>query len=83
MDDWARQCGTRVRDRRKSLKWKQAQLAELAGVTMQTISKVEVGEITPKDSVKVAIATALLCDVADLWPHPDRGYVMSVARAVA
>lgn len=80
---WAEDCGRRMQQRRKSLKLSQSQLALLAGVGNSTISKAEIGVIVPKDTVRLAIAAALLCEVSDLWPYLDRSYVANVARAVA
>lgn len=69
----ARQWGTNVRHRRQALDLTQRQLAELAGnTTVQTISKVEAGEIAPRDYLKLAIAAALATEVDALFPMPMR-----------
>lgn len=81
--DWRLQCGNRLRARREALHWSQEQLAKQVGVRATAISKFELGLVAPKDSIRYAIACALLCEVADIWPPLDRHYVMSVARAVA
>lgn len=80
--DWARESGRRLAARRSSapFRWSQQQLAELTGVTVGTISKAELGVIIPKDSVRMAIAVALLCEVDDIWPYPERSLVLGLAR---
>lgn len=77
---WAVESGSRLRSRRKELGLSQAQLAFAAGVREQTISKAELGEIVPKDAVRMALVAVLLCEVSDIWSYPERSYVMNVAR---
>jgi DNA-binding XRE family transcriptional regulator len=81
--DWRIQCGVRLRARREAFGWSQEQLAKLVGVRSTAVSKFELGIVAPKDSIRYAVACALLCEVADIWPPLDRNYVMSVARTVA
>jgi DNA-binding XRE family transcriptional regulator len=81
--DWRLQCGSRLRARREALNWRQDHLAQLVGVRPTAISKFELGIVAPRDSIRYAIACALLCEVADIWPPLDRNYVMNVARLVA
>ena len=50
----------------------QTALAEAAGVTQQTISKVEVGDICPHDRLKARLAQALDVPTTDLFPWPTR-----------
>lgn len=80
---WARESGNRMQVRRIALKHTQDSLADAVGVRAQTISKAELGVIVPKDSVRVAIAAALLCEVQEIWPYPDRAYITRFARSVA
>lgn len=81
--DWAKVCGSRLRDRRKTLKLSQGNIALLVGVQPTAISKFELGIATPKESVRIAIAFALACEVGDIWPSMDRKYVWAVAQPVA
>lgn len=83
MDDWSRQCGRRLQARRKALGWNQTKLAELAGVTTPSISKFELGIVVPRDSVRLAVACALLCEVADIWTPMERAFVTAMARGAA
>lgn len=81
MLDWRKQSGKRLQARRKNapFEWSQEQLARLVGVQPGTISKAEIGVIVPKDSVRVAIANALLCEVSDIWPYLERQQVTMIA----
>lgn len=64
--------GALVKARRQMLRLSQPQLANLVGCRVQTISKVERGQIVARDYLKAAIAIALACEVADLFPWPTR-----------
>ena len=55
---------------RRRLDMSQTTLAEAAGVTQQTISKVETGDICPHDRLKVRLAAALDLPTAALFPWP-------------
>lgn len=68
-DHW----GERVAARRKALKWTQTQLAEVSGVTQQTISNIEAGAGLPRDDIKLALSIALGLPPAELfeWPPTD------------
>lgn len=63
-------------DRRRQLGLSQAQLAKLCqaaspeGVTQQTISKIENGEMIPLDRLKVDIARALGTSPSKLFAWP-------------
>ena len=81
MNSWELACGRRLRDRRRLLHVSQATLADAIGKTVQTVSKYELGIVTPVDSARHSIACALLCEVADIWPPLDRAHVMAVALA--
>lgn len=71
--------GDAVVARRKLFGLNQRQFAALVdGVTVQTISKVENGEIIPRDYLKVAIAAALRTDAATLFPLPTYTDVAAV-----
>jgi len=65
--------GKAVGDRRRQLGLSQTQLAKLcgnAGVTQQTISKIENGEMIPLDRLKVDIARALGTSPSKLFTWP-------------
>lgn len=64
--------GVNVRRIRESLKLKQEQVAERAGLTRETISRLEAGhEVSPKQPTVAALALALGCKPADLWREGD------------
>lgn len=71
-EEYRKECGGRVRQRRKALRLTQPQLGELVGVPFQTISKVETGQIDARDYLKAAIAIRLAMEVDDLFPWPNR-----------
>jgi transcriptional regulator with XRE-family HTH domain len=79
---WTKDGGRQIQKRRKLLGWNQGQLADLTGVRTSSISKFELGQALPKESVRLAIACALCCEVGDIWPALDRNQVMNVARTV-
>jgi transcriptional regulator with XRE-family HTH domain len=81
MDDWAKQCGKRLRACRMELKWSQEQLAALTGVTAASLCRFELGIHTPKDSVRLAIAYALQREVVDIWPPIERAFARHLAAA--
>jgi DNA-binding XRE family transcriptional regulator len=76
VDREARHWGGRVRQRREDLGFSLAQCAGLAGSTPQTLHKIESGEITPRDHLRIALAFALSTEVDRLFPYPTRA-VMS------
>jgi transcriptional regulator with XRE-family HTH domain len=78
---YAKECGARVRSRRLMLKLTLADMAELTGLPMQTISKVELGEFLPRDYLKAALALRLACEVAELWPTVPREVLAREAAA--
>jgi transcriptional regulator with XRE-family HTH domain len=78
-DDWARQCGERIRSRRIGFKWSQEQLASAVGVRPQSISKFELGTATPKEAVRLALANALMCEASELFPPIPRALVVMSA----
>lgn len=81
--EWLMECGREMQKRRKDLNWSQQQVAELCGVNTTTICRAELGTLAPKDSVRLAIASALFCEVDDIWKPLTRNYVMNVSRVVA
>lgn len=61
--------GTKVRDRRTARGLSQAGLAELTGLRIPTIWRIEVGQRYPSERVKHLIAGALSVPVGDLFPY--------------
>lgn len=60
--------GSNLRARREALRLTQEQVAEITGLRQSTISKIEKGQITPRDTTKVLLASKLGCPVAALFP---------------
>lgn len=79
---WRSQCGQELLRRRQQRKWSQKQLADLVGVRETSISRFEMGLQTPRDSVRVAIAVALNCEVNDIWPPITSHDASLVARRI-
>jgi transcriptional regulator with XRE-family HTH domain len=71
VDGLARRWGARVAERRRSRGLSQADLALGCGVTQQTISKIERGEMIPLDRLKLALSSALEVHPHDLFPWPE------------
>jgi DNA-binding XRE family transcriptional regulator len=76
---WAVDCGRRVADRRSSLNWDRRQLASMIDTTEATITRIELGQLNPRDHLKLVIASALAVEVEDLWPYPRRSDVFAAA----
>lgn len=73
------ECGARVKARRQELGVRQGPIAKRVGVPVQTISKIERGDVMPRDYLKAAIAVVLGCAIDDLWPYPDRHVINAAA----
>lgn len=71
--------GKAVAERRASVDFSQTQLAELCGVTQQTISKIEAGAMIPHDRLKAVIANHLLIEPSDLFRWPTREEMGEIA----
>lgn len=64
--------GRRVRERRIALGLDQAELSKRSDIVQPTISDIETGRIRfPNDRLRLALATALECEVADLFPYDE------------
>lgn len=79
-EDLAKDHGARVRGRRKALRLTLSQLAGLVGVPMQTLSKIERGEIVARPYLQAALCLHLHIEHSELFPAPTLGDLM---RAVA
>ena len=66
--DLERSWATRVLQRRTELGITQVQLAKLANITQQAVSRLERGEVTPRVSTMRAIALALGTNIEVLFP---------------
>lgn len=68
--------GSAVRSRREELGLTLEQVAGLAGTTVQTLFKIEKGQIAARDHLRIALAFALATEVHRLFPMPDRATIM-------
>lgn len=68
--EWAIESGARLRVARNEMKLKQPQVADLAGTTVETVCRVELGQLVPRDYLRALLATAVGKDVEDIWPAP-------------
>lgn len=64
--------GKAIAERRAELSFSQSQLAELAGVKQQTISKIEAGDMIPADWLKAVLADRLMLEPGELFSWPTR-----------
>lgn len=65
-DTW----GRAIRSRRASLGLSQQDLAARCDVTQQTISRIEMGAVLPRDALKLELARHLECSPRTLFPWP-------------
>ena len=69
--DWAREAGARVRKRRLQLGLTVRQVSAVIDVPVQTIYRVESGQLIIKDYLRLAIAHALATEVTELFEMPS------------
>lgn len=81
--EWAVRSGERVKARRAELKLTQAQVARLADTSPETVCRVELGQLTPRENLKLSLAYALMAEVVTLWPPLDRQVVHRAASEPA
>lgn len=62
--------GALLREMRRTRGLTQPQLAEMAGLAQQSVSKIERGEACPHDQVKLQLAYALSVSPSTLFPWP-------------
>lgn len=79
---WRNECGREIKRRRIARGWSQKQFASLVGVTSMSMSRFESGIQAPRDSVRLAIACSLSCEVNDIWPPLETRYAMLICRPV-
>lgn len=83
MDEWSIETGRKVRKRRKQLGFTLDQVASLTGLSRQTIHRAERDAATTRDLARHLIATALACDVGDLWTPLTAEQLRRRAKSVA
>ena len=72
MAEYSKYLGESIYRNRKRQRMTQAELAEKAGVTEQTIRKIEHGEGNPQLDVLCALITTLMIDPAEIfYPQAD------------
>lgn len=69
--------GQRIAARREDLKITQVQLAQLCGITQQSISRIEAGTSIPRDGMKMQLARSLGTTPAELFEWPANQSVAS------
>lgn len=77
----AREWGIRVDTTMRVLGMSESKLARLAATSPQTIHKVRMGEIVPRETLRIAIAVALLAEPAQLFPMPAKARVLEAIGA--
>lgn len=80
---WSLDCAKRLRTRRLELGIKQGTLADAVGVRQSAISSFESAITIPTDRVRISIAVALFCEVADIWPPIGRSEALAFTKAAA
>lgn len=63
--------GEDIRVRREAAGLSQRQFAAAVGTTQQHLSLIERGAVSPGDDLRVRLAAALGCSVAELFPYPE------------
>lgn len=72
---WAVAVGARVAARRTDLSLTVRQVATVIDVPVQTIYRVESGDLVARDYLRLALGHALVCDSAELFAMPTRAEV--------
>lgn len=76
MDDLLQQIGKRILTRRKQLRLTQEELAELAGITPQTVSSAELGKkaLRPENIIRICSALKISTDYLLLEKVTEQDY---------
>lgn len=79
-----RQRRTYIKEWREQRGWSQEELADMVGVTQETISRLENGKIAYTQPTLEAIADKLACEIGDLTDHdPTKdGVLVQLARSI-
>lgn len=83
VEEWSRRCARRIRQRRKDLGFTQQQVADLAGTSIQTVSRAEYDAATIRDDARLRISVALGSEVSVLWEPLASEEARRRAKAVA
>ena len=83
MAKWAIDCGARLKQRRVDLGFSRSLLADLAGVSAPSVSRLEAGAIRPKDDLRWVLAECLLCSADEIWTTPDRSEIAAMKIGTA
>jgi transcriptional regulator with XRE-family HTH domain len=78
---WAVESGVRLSQRRQELGFSRKLLAEITGTTEATVSRLESGQLTPRDDLRWICAGVLQCAVEDIWPYPTREQIVRLRGA--
>lgn len=81
--EWNVEAGARLREARKALNLSQVTAARLADTTPETLCRVEMGALLPRDGLRAVLAAVVGKDVADIWPPFTRRELTRRAKAVA
>lgn len=83
MRAWGEHIGAEIRTKRLTKGWGPTFFAGLIDVPLQTLHKIETGEIIPRDHLKAAIALALGVELSDLYPWPTAETLLAEVRKAA
>lgn len=85
MDDFLRQMGLRIYQRRKELRLTQEELAEAAGLTSQMVSTAELGKkaLRPENIVKLAEALEVSTDYLLRGKITNEDYILLSGKIAA
>ena len=63
----------RIREHRARLRWTQQQLADVIGVTRQTIGLIEKGDYSPSITLALKMAEAFQVSVEEIFSLAEKG----------
>lgn len=77
--EWAKLAGERIRKGRKSLYGTLEAFSDIVGCDPSVISRIETGQVVPRQALMASIAFALNREIEDLWPMPTLRVIGEVA----
>lgn len=77
----AQESGARIAELRKAKGMGPTMFAGIVGVPLQTLHKIEHGQIVPRDHLKATIALALGVELADLYRWPSTAELVKAVAA--
>ncbi len=80
--EWTVESGQRLRAARSMLGWTQDKLAKLADTTPETVCRVELGSIAPRENLRITLAYSVGREVSDIWPPMSRRAVHRAAAEI-